>query len=100
MNSFIRIKLSTLYRVWEFFSYGNYNPLIKYTITMASFDIYVVFLWHIYSHNSQVYTLDKTSDAACNLYLNPFNFTIIFHDDKKDENKVIGNAGTHVNSTL
>ena len=32
-----------------------------------------------------------TSDALCNLCLRLFNFTIIFHDDKTDENKVIGN---------
>ena len=35
--------------------------------------------------------IDKPSDAL---------FTIIFHDDKKDENKVIGNARIHVNSAL
>ena len=29
-----------------------------------------------------------------------FNFTIIFHDDKKDENKVIGNAYFHADSPL
>ena len=44
--------------------------------------------------------IDKPSDALCNLYLRPFNFTTIFRDDKKDENKVIGNAHIHVNSPL
>ena len=44
--------------------------------------------------------IDKPSDTLCNLCLRPFNFTIIFHDDKKDENKVIGNAHIHVNSAL
>ena len=42
--------------------------------------------------------IDKPSDALCNLCFRPFNFTIIFHDDKKYENKVIGNARIHVNS--
>ena len=42
----------------------------------------------------------KPSDALCNLCLRLFNFTIIFHDDKKDENKVIGNGCIHVNSPL
>ena len=44
--------------------------------------------------------IDKPSDALCNLCLRPFNFKIIFHDDKKDENKVTGNAHIHVNSPL
>ena len=44
--------------------------------------------------------IDKPSDALCKLCLRPFNFTIVFHDDKKDENKVIGNAHIHVNSPL
>ena len=60
-----------------------------------------IFFWCVYSHNSEVYTLDKPSDALYNLCLRPFNFTIIFHDDKKDENKVIENACIHhVNSPL
>ena len=44
--------------------------------------------------------IDKPSDAPCNLCLRPFNFMTIFHDDKKDENKVTGNACIHVNSPL
>ena len=44
--------------------------------------------------------IDKPSDALCNLCLRPFHFTIIFHNDKKDENKVIGNGRIHVNSAL
>ena len=43
---------------------------------------------------------EAISDALCNLCLSPFNFTIIFHDDKYDENKVLGNARIHVNSPL
>ena len=54
----------------------------------------------MYSLNSEVYTLDKPFDAHCKLCLGPFNFMMIFHNDKKDENKVIGNARTHVNSPL
>ena len=46
------------------------------------------------------FEIDKPSNALCNLCLRPFNFTTIFHDDKKDENKVIGNACIHVNSPL
>ena len=38
---------------------------------------------------TQIEAIDKPSDALCNLCLRPFNFTIIFHDDKKDENKVL-----------
>ena len=41
--------------------------------------------------------IDKP-DALCNLCLRPFNFTIIFRDNKQDENKVIGNACIYVNS--
>ena len=43
--------------------------------------------------------IDKLSDALCNLCSRPFNFTTSFHD-KKDENKVIGNARIRVNSPL
>ena len=126
MNYFIRIKLPTyqLYRVCEFLSKGNYNPLTKYTIALASpsavhyngslaivftFEIAIftknnifiyIFFQRIYSHNSEVCTLDKPFDALCNICLRSFNFTIIFHDDKKDENKVIENARIHVNSPL
>ena len=41
-----------------------------------------------------------SDDALCNLCLRSFNFTIVFHDNKKDENKVIRNARIHVNSAL
>ena len=85
----------------------DYNPLTKYTITLASgctvnysdrlvivftFEIYVftknniliyLFFRWIYSHSSEVYTLDKHSYTLYNLYFRPFNFTITFHDDKK-----------------
>lgn len=36
------------------------------------------------------------SDNLFNLSLRPFNFASIFHDDKEDEKKVIGNARSHV----
>ena len=44
--------------------------------------------------------MEKPSDALCNLCPRRFNFTIIFPNDKKDENKVTGNAQIHVNSPL
>ena len=35
-----------------------------------------------------------------NLSLAPFSFPLIFHDDEKDEKKVIGNACSHVTLPL
>ena len=35
-----------------------------------------------------------------NFSLTPFSFPLIFHDDKKDEKKVIGNARSHVTLPL
>ena len=35
-----------------------------------------------------------------NLSLTPFSFPLIFHDDKKDEKKVIGNACSHLTLLL
>ena len=40
--------------------------------------------------------INKPSDALCNFYLSPFDFAIIFSNDKKDGNKVVGNACIHV----
>ena len=97
----------------------NYNSLTKYAIALASccaahysdklvivftFKIYIfaknkifiyLFFRYIYSLNSEVHTLDKHSYTLCNRYLRSFNFTIIFHNYKKDEN-----AHIHVNSPL
>ena len=42
-----------------------------------------IFIKRRYSHNFEVPTLDKRSDALCNLSLRTFNFTIIFHESKK-----------------
>ena len=35
-----------------------------------------------------------------NLSLMPFSFPLIFHDDKKDEKKVMGNAHSHATLPL
>ena len=40
--------------------------------------------------------INKPSDALCNFCLSPFDFAIIFNNDKKDGNKVVGNARIHV----
>ena len=74
----------------EFLSYGNYNPLTKYTAALVSrgaihngslvivftFEIVIftksnifiyVFFRRIYSHNSEIYILDTLFDAPRNL---------------------------------
>ena len=76
MNCFIRMKMSTLYKVYlEFLLEENYNPLSKYTIALASggavhyngslFKLCPLHSTHIFTQFCS--TLDKGTKDSCDL---------------------------------